>query len=146
MRFSVVAALAFASILVFGQSSSPEAVEKATFGAICGTCHSTDLVDGLRTEQEWREEIDQMIKVGARGTSEQFERIMRYLARTLTIVNVNTADARQIAPVLDVSESVAETVVKRRNTNGKFKNLQELKQVPGLDPAKLDDRKDRIEF
>jgi competence protein ComEA len=146
MRLGVGAALAFASIPAFGQSSTPEAVDRATFRAICGTCHSTALVDGLRTEEEWREEIDQMIKVGARGTPEQFERILRYLARTQTIVNVNTADARQMALVLEVSESVAEAVVKRRNSSGKFKNLEELKRVPGLDPAKLDGRKDRIEF
>ena len=146
MRWSVGAALAFAFIPAFGQSSTSEAVDKATFRAICGTCHSTALVEGLRTEEEWREEIDQMIKVGARGTTEQFERIMRHLARTQTIVNVNTADARQIALVFEVSESVAESVVKRRNSSGKFKNLEELKQVPGLDPAKLDARKDRIEF
>ena len=129
----------------FGEDSARE-VEKATFRAICGTCHSTTLVNDLRTEEEWGEEVDQMIKIGARGTDQQFERVRRYLARTLTIVNINSAEARQIAPVLDVSMPVAESIVKRRNSKGKFKNLEALKEVPGVDPAKIDVRKDRIEF
>ena len=87
-----------------------------------------------------------MIKMGARGTDEQFQRVMRVLARTLTKVNVNTADARQIAPVLDISEAVAEALVKRRTENGKFKSVEDLKQVPGMDAAKVEAQKDRIMF
>ncbi|MEO8661322.1 MAG: helix-hairpin-helix domain-containing protein [Bryobacteraceae bacterium] len=131
---------------VFGQSANPDAVDAATFRAVCGSCHSTALVDGLRTEAEWRDEIDQMIKIGARGTEEQLRRVMRVLARTLTKVDVNTAEARQISPVLDVSDAVAEAVVKQRTVNGKYKSLDDLKQVPGIDPARLEARKDRITF
>ena len=138
--------LALCASGAFAQDASPEAVEKATFRAICGTCHSTTLVSDLRTEAEWREEVDQMIKIGARGTEQQFERVMRYLERTLTIVNINSAEAPQIAPVLDVSLPVAEAIVKRRTAKGKFKNLEALKEVPGVEAAKIDARKDRIEF
>lgn len=118
----------------------------ATFQAICGSCHATTLVDGLRTEAEWRDEINQMIKIGARGTDEQFQRVMRVLARTLTKVNVNTASPQEIAPVLDLSNGAAEAVVKRRTENGSFKTIEDLKKVPGVDPAKLDTRKDRVMF
>jgi len=87
-----------------------------------------------------------MIKIGARGTEEQFARVMRVLARTLTIINVNSADARQIALVLDVSDAAAENVVKRRQSIGNYKSLAELKEVPGMDPQKLEARTDRIVF
>src|SRR5690349_326873 len=123
--FTIGIAVSLASALA--QDPNPEKVEAATYRALCGTrCHTTALVEGLRTEEEWREEVDQMIKVGARGTEEQFQRLMRYLARTMTKVNVNTAEARQIAPVLDVSDGVAEAVVKWRAEKGEFKTLEDL--------------------
>jgi competence protein ComEA len=123
-----------------------EAKDAATFRAICGSCHAPSLVEGLRTEPEWKDEIDQMIKIGARGTESQFQAVMRFLTRTLTKVNVNTAEARQIAPILDVTDSVAETIVKRRTANGPFKTIEDLERVPGLDAVKLEARRDRLLF
>lgn len=146
MRFLVAMLLALFPRRAPAQSAASEAADAATFRATCGSCHSTSLVEGLRTEEEWREEIDQMIKVGARGTAEQFERVMRVLAGSLTKVNVNTAEARQIAPVLGVTAAVADAVVKRRSSNGKFRTIEDLKQVAGVDAAKLEARKDRIMF
>jgi len=146
MRLSLVAALALPLASLRGQGPNSEAQDQVTFRALCGSCHGTTLVDGLRTEAEWQEEIDQMVKIRARGTPEQLLRVMRVLARTLTKVNVNTAEPPQIAPVLDVSEAVAQDVVKRRKSIGKFKSLEDLKQVPGVDPAKLEARKERVLF
>jgi len=142
----VAAAFALYTASALGQKASPDKVDTATFRAICGTCHSIALVEGLRTESEWRDEVDQMIKIGARGTEEQFQRVMRVLARTLTSVNVNTAEARQIAPVLDVNDDLAAALVKNRIENGKFKSLEDLKKIAGLDPVKLEARRDRIVF
>ena len=59
---------------------------------------------------------------------------------------MNTGTASRIAPVLDISEAVAEAVVKRRTEIGKFQALDELKKIPGIDAAKLEARKDRIVF
>ena len=146
MRLFTAAAFALSIGSAFGQNVNSDAVDMATFRAVCGSCHATTLVDGLRTESEWREEVDQMIKIGARGTEEQFQRVMRVLARTLTKVNVNTATPRQIAPVLDLSDTAAEAVVKYRTVHGDFKAIEDLKKIPGVDPAKLDARKDRVIF
>jgi len=104
------------------------------------------MVEGLRTESEWYEEVEQMIKIGAKGTDEQFDRVMSILLRTLTKVNVNTATASQIAPVLDVSDATAQAIVKRRTEDGKFKSIEDLKKVAGVDPAKLEARGNRITF
>ena len=136
-------------LFVFGvreQQPSAEAKDAATFRAICGACHAPSLVEGLRTEPEWKDEIDQMIKIGARGTEEQLQAIMRFLIRTLTKVNVNTAEARQLAPILDVNDSVADAIVKRRTAKGPFKTIEDLERVPGLDAAKLEARRDRLLF
>src|SRR5438067_2474516 len=141
MRWLDAAALALDTGSALGQTTGSDRVDAATFRAICGSCHSITLVDGLRTESEWRDEVDQMIKIGARGTEEQFQRVLRVLARTLTKVNVNTAEPRQIAPVLDLSDEAAAAVVRSRIENGRFKTIEDLKKVPGVDPAKLEARR-----
>ncbi len=146
MKLFAVVLIALFIGSALSQTRNSDTVDAATFRAICGSCHATTLVEGLRTESEWREEVDQMIKIGAIGTEEQFQRVMRVLARTLTKVNVNTAEPGQIAPVLDVTDAVAEAVVKRRKSNGGFKTLEDLKQVPGVDPVKLEARRNRVIF
>lgn len=146
MRVLIVVACVLTAGDARGQKPGSEAADQMTFRAICGSCHGTTLVEGLRTEQEWREEVEQMVKIGARGTEAQFERVLRVLARTLTKVNVNTAEAEQLAPVLDVSVATAREVVKRRTAVGEFKTLEELKRIPGVDPAKLEARRERILF
>lgn len=123
-----------------------EAADKAAFQAVCGSCHALSMVEGLRTESEWYEEVEQMIKIGAKGTDEQFDRVMSILLRTLTKVNVNTATASQIAPVLDVSDATAQAIVKRRSEDGKFRSIEDLKKVAGVDPSKLKARSNRIIF
>jgi competence protein ComEA len=128
------------------QRPNSDGKDAATFRAICGSCHSPSLVEGLRTEPEWKDEVDQMIKIGARGTQEQLQAVMRFLTRTLTKVNVNEAEARQIAPILDVPDSVAEAIVKRRTANGPFKTIEDLERVPGLDAVKLEAYRDRLLF
>ena len=127
-------------------SSREDAADKAAFQAVCGSCHPLTMVDGLRTESEWLQEIEQMVKIGAKGTDEQFERVIRVLLRTLTKVNVNTATAQEIAPVLDVTDATAEALVKYRTEHGSFKTLEDLKKIPGVDAAKLNARKQRIVF
>lgn len=120
--------------------------DKSAFEAVCGACHPANLDNDLRTEAEWNETIDKMMSLGAKGTDDQFDALLRFLLHTRTKVNVNVAPASEIAPVLDISESAAEAVVKRRAEKGNFKNLDELKKVPGLDATKLEARRDRIRF
>jgi competence protein ComEA len=127
-------------------ASGEDKADKAAFESVCGSCHPASMVDSLKSESEWRETIEVMVKVGAKGTDDEFDRLMRFLLRNWTKVNVNTATAAEIAPVLDVSEDTAAAVVKRRPGNGGFKTIEELKKIPGVDGAKLEVRKDRIVF
>ena len=122
------------------------ASDLAAFNTVCGACHAANSVSGLRTEAEWRETVEHMISIGAHGTDEQFDAVMRVLTRTLTKVNVNAASAAEIAPVLDVSEAHAQAIVKYRAEHGAFKTLDDLKRVPGLPASKIDARNDRLVF
>jgi competence protein ComEA len=87
-----------------------------------------------------------MVRLGARASDEQFDRLMRFLLRTWTKFNINSATAPEIAPVLDIGDAADEAVVKRRTESGSFKSLDQLKKISGLNPAKLEARKDRIIF
>ena len=122
------------------------ATDKAAFEKVCGSCHKSSLVSELKSEEEWTETVNNMIANGARGTAEQFDGVMRYLARNFTRVNVNAASVGEIAPVLDLSEKAAQAVVEYRARHGKFASLEDLRKVPGLDAAKLQSRSARISF
>jgi len=123
-----------------------EAADKTAFEAVCGACHPVSMASDLRSESDWKETVDVMVKAGAKGTDEQFAGLLRYLRDNLTKVNVNSATAAEIAPVLAVSEATARDIVKRRTEKGTFRTIEELKQLPGVDAAKLDARKERIVF
>jgi competence protein ComEA len=123
-----------------------EVADKAVFETVCGACHTISMVSDMRTEDDWEETVEHMVSLGAKGTDEQFEAVMRFLLRTLTKVNVNTATAAQLPLVLGISEGAARAVVKYRNQHGNFTTIDDLKKVPGIDAAKLEARKDRIAF
>jgi len=93
----------------------------------------------------WHDTVQKMIDRGAVGTDEQLEDIMDYLHRTMTTINVNTADFDELAIVLDVSDSVARTIVTRRNKR-KFTDLTDLKSVQGIDAEAMDARARLIFF
>jgi len=127
-------------------AAQQDAADKAAFEKVCGGCHASSLASDLKTQEDWAETVESMISFGAKGTDEQFERVLRYLARNLTRVNVNTGEAWQIAPVLDVSESTAQAVVAYRSQHGPFKTLEDLAKVPGVTAVQLQARKERIAF
>lgn len=133
-----------------GMSQKPPAgqvkQDEAAFRAVCGSCHDTSMVSGFLSEPEWVETIDVMRGLGAKGTEDQFAAVRRYLLRNNTKVNVNTQSAAEIAPVLEIGESAATALVTFREAKGPFKTLDDLKKVPGMDPAKVDERRDRIAF
>ena len=47
-------------------------------------------------------------------------------------ININTADANELATLPGIGPAKAEAIVKYRKANGKFKNVNELKEVKGI--------------
>lgn len=93
----------------------------------------------------WHDTVQKMIDRGAVGTDEQLEDIMDYLHRTMTTINVNTADVDELAIVLDVSDSIARAIVTRRGER-KFSDLADLKSIQGIDASAMDARARLIFF
>jgi len=151
MRLSLYAACLFLALVsagtVYAQTTTDEdRKDKAVFESVCGACHPPGMVDGIRSEQEWRETVDEMVDNGAKADERELESVIRYLLRNQTKVNINTATASEIAPVLAVSESTARAIVALRKEIGAFKTIEEIAKVPGVDSAQLHARRDRIVF
>lgn len=59
--------------------------------------------------------------------------LMLFLATSaFAKVNINTADAKELATLPGIGPAKAEAIVKYRKDNGKFKDVNELKEVKGI--------------
>ena len=114
--------------------------EGASVKAVCGQCHPLQIVmDTPMSYEAWRETVQKMVDQGARGSDAQFDDIMDFLYRTMTTINVNTADADALAGVLDLPEAAVQAIIVRRK-NQKIADFADLKGVVGADGRGLDAR------
>jgi len=95
--------------------------------------------------------MDKMIALGAKGTQKEFDDILDFLATTypgeeIPKLKVNDARAVEFESVLSLPRSQAAAIVAYRTKNGDFKSIEDLKKVPGVDVAKIEARKDRLQF
>ena len=59
-------------------------------------------------------------------------------AQTPLLVNINTADAKELDELPGVGPSTAEKIIEYRHRNGSFKSVDELEGVSGIGPKKLE--------
>lgn len=130
----------------------PEGPGKATTEKMCKPCHGLENVVRARmTKDAWAREVDEMVAKGANGTDEEIEQVIDYLATNFGAsatkkVNVNKASPDDLVTTLNLTSSDAAALVAYRNKRGKFKDLQDLTKVPGIDMKKLEASRNRIEF
>ena len=114
--------------------------------AVCGRCHAPGLfLKQPRSWERWNDVFADMVQRGANGTDEQLARVTTYFLENLTLVNVNSSPADELAWVLDVDDDVARAIIARRQRQP-FADIVQLGAVPGVDPSKLEHRKSRILF
>ena len=61
-------------------------------------------------------------------------------------ININKADIIELQKLPGIGESLAAAIIKYREENGYFKNLEDLKQVPGIGESKYDSLKENIKI
>ena len=128
----------------------PDAPGKDVTVRACGLCHEAKRAASVRlTKDGWAEVIDGMMKRGARLSDEDFQTVLEYLSthfagEAARPINVNTAPQIDLESVAGLLRREAAAIIEYREKNGKFKTLDDLKNVPGLDFKKIDSRRDFI--
>ncbi len=59
-------------------------------------------------------------------------------------VNINTADQAELEQIPGVGEATAQKIIEYRKTNGKFKNIEDIKNVSGIGDSKFENMKEKI--
>ncbi|SRR5579885_1770086 len=119
---------------------------------VCSTCHELERSVSLRQDRDgWKTTINKMIGLGAQGTEQEFSATLEYLAANypasaMPRLNVNTAPAIDFEARLSLKRSEAALIIKYRTEHGKFKSIEDLKRVPGIDIAKIEAKRDILAF
>ena len=116
----------------------------------CGSCHDARRAASVRlTRDGWAAVIDSMQRFGARFSPEEVPIILDYLSthflgEALQPLNLNTATQIDLEAAVGLLRREAAAVIRYREQHGRFKTLDDLKQVPGLDFKKIENRRDAV--
>lgn len=147
----VVAAVAAAfTFTARAQAQLPEGPGKDATARVCGTCHPTERAASVRlTREGWQDTIAKMVKLGAKGSDEDLRVVLDYLATNFKgdapkPLNLNTATSVDLESVAQLLRKESKAWIAYRTKQGPCKTIDDLKKVPGLDFAKIEERRDRL--
>ena len=60
------------------------------------------------------------------------------------IININNATSTQLQNLQGIGETLAQNIIEYREENGRFKNIEELMNVPGIGEGKFNNIKEQI--
>ena len=149
LAWTIAVTVAAAASIAFETGTARAADQDLDLQAVqtvCGKCHTLAVfLNQPRSWDRWNDVFADMTRRGANGSDEQLARVTTYFLENLTLVNVNSSPADELAWVLGVRDEVAQAIIARRERQP-FANLAQLRAVPGVDSAKLEQRKSRILF
>lgn len=148
----MLSVLCISSLAIVWAQELPEGPGRDETIRMCKQCHELARSISLRQDRDgWATTMTKMVAYGMKGTDQEIALVLDYLAKHFPAdevprVNVNKATAIQLESGLTLRRSQAAALIAYRQKNGEFKNLEDLKRVPGLDAARLESKKDRIAF
>jgi len=140
----LVAATAVAATALQAQAPGtlPEGEGRKELQKVCGTCHPLEqVVASRRTAKGWDLSIEEMVARGAKGTDDELDKIAAYLTANFGKLNVNTATGPEMEKALGLSEKETQAILAYRERNGKIKDFEQLKKIPGVSAEKLQERR-----
>jgi competence protein ComEA len=146
---AILAALACAALAL---ADVPNGPGKDVTVKYCATCHSIEQAVSLRQgQEEWSGTLEKMAGMGAKIPDESYDVILTYLAKHFgpdapAPIRINTASAVDLESLMLLKRSESAAIIKYRTDNGKFKTMDDLKKVPGLDMKKVEAKKDLLIF
>lgn len=141
-----------ASIASGAWAQLPDGPGKAETERICSQCHELERSISLRQDRAgWTATMDKMVSLGASLNDKESAAVIDYLAghfgsEGALRINVNKAHAIDLESGLSLKRSEAAAIIEYRTKNGPFKSIEDLKKVPGIDPARIEAKKDRLSF
>ncbi len=136
---------------VFAQQTA-DGPGRAEMERLCKGCHEVARSLSPRQDRDaWNHTMARMVAFGMKSSDRDFNLVLDYLVKNFPAedvprVNVNKATAIQLESGLSLKRSQAASVLAYREKNGPFKSLDDLKKVPLIDAAKIDEKKERIAF
>jgi competence protein ComEA len=145
----------------------PPGKGKAIVARTCVNCHALKVVTSKRaTKEQWSALVDQMVSRGADLNDDEIDTVVNYLSKNFGLkgapavpakknflptqkmdsVNVNQASANELAATLHFSAEKCAAIVAYREKNGNYKDWRDLTNVPGIQAADIESRKDLLQF
>jgi competence protein ComEA len=119
----------------------------------CDVCHGTDQIASKnKSEADWRSTVIRMSQHGAKGSQDELEKIVSYLAANFgkkedpSKVNVNTSGARDLETRLGLTAKEADAIVAFRAAHGNFREWGDLLVIYGVNGEKIEAVKDKMSF
>jgi len=137
--------------MIFAQGF-PDLPGKDAAVKACSTCHEPERAASLRQDRAgWDATMSAMVGRGMQLPDAEYTTVLDYLSKAFPAeavkpININTAEAIDLESGLSLLRSQAAAIVAYREKHGKFKSLDDLKKVPGVDFAKIEAHKDRLAF
>jgi competence ComEA-like helix-hairpin-helix protein len=117
---------------------------------VCAPCHEPQRAASIRlTREGWEGVVQKMAGIGARGSAAELAQITDYLATNFKgeapkPINLNSATSVELESVAGLLRKEAAAWIAYRSKTGPCKALDDLKNVPGVPFAKIDERRDRL--
>jgi competence protein ComEA len=137
-------------VLVPSGEGLPDGPGKDVTVRACGPCHEARRAASVRlTREGWAAVIEGMQKRGAKVSEQEFPVILDYLSthflgEALQPLNLNTASQIDLEAAGGLLRREAAAVIRYREQHGRFKSVDDLKKVPGLDFKKIENRRDAV--
>ena len=137
-------------LLVPSGEGLPDGPGKNVMVQACGTCHEARRAASVRlTREGWGAVIESMRLRGAKVSDDDFPVILTYLTTNFLgeaplPLNLNTAEQIDLEAAGGLLRSEAAAVIRYRQKIGRFKSIDDLKNVPGLDFRKIERRRDAV--
>jgi competence protein ComEA len=127
----------------------PDGKAKTMVQDACSDCHGLDrVVSSGMSADKWKTTVTRMVKKGAALSPEQIDQVVEYLSVYFAAekINVNHATAQDLQIDMQFTSAEAEAIVAYRKVNGDFKDFAGLQKVPGVDPKKLEAKREQFSF
>lgn len=128
----------------------PAGKAKDVVATVCTECHGVANIRRQRlSRDEWTSEVSDMVDRGAKANDDQVALILDYLVENFgpaSKLRVNTAPMIEFKAVLNLTAPEASAIVDYRKAHGDFPDLTALLNVPGVPAAKIEAKKEVLEF